>query len=173
MCYRWGRGRTRVTVPSYGQVSNSSGERDVWDEIQENFISSVGIGRGRHRAAPYLWRWSINEPENTQTNSNTIEDDSIILPPISPVEQRRYLLDYADKTLQTACQIQNVQFQWPNCSSGRSFDEDEQNQLNRRRLLRKFTSKSKNCVKINIPLYPKKNPQIFFKSYGNQIRLKQ
>ena len=59
------------------------------------------------------------------------------------MEQSRDLLDIGDKRLHTACQNQNVQFRWPNCSSGRSCDEDEQNQLNRRQMLRNLLQRAR------------------------------
>ena len=120
------RRRVRARVAgetTYDLGINSNGERNAF---RGNIISSVGIGRGRAFAAPN--RSSIDETENPQGNSNVVGGDSIIFQPMDPVERRRDLLDSVDKRLHSACQVQNVQFQWPNSSSGRSCDEDDEHQ---------------------------------------------
>jgi hypothetical protein len=137
------RRRVRARVAgetTYDLGINSNGERNAF---RGNIISSVGIGRGRAFAAPN--RSSIDETENPQGNSNVVGGDSIIFQPMDPVERRRDLLDSVDKRLHSACQVQNVQFQWPNSSSGRSCDEDDEHQLNRRELLRSLLRRARNA----------------------------
>lgn len=56
---------------------------------------------------------------------------------------QRTLLDPADKRLHTACLKQNVPFEWPQTATGRSCDEDDNQQLNRRTKLRQALLKSR------------------------------
>ena len=72
--------------------------------------------------------------------------------------QDRSLLDSSDKRLHTACIKQGVRFIWPNCLSGRSCDESDNELCCRRELLKNSLDKARRNSRKNNPRIPSNQP---------------